>query len=767
MSSQQTNVFHNDAYGDVHTKQTTTREPWWFSLMPPFLLTLITTLFYLPSLYYPFQFDDLANISKKFSIRFDNPLARCFTNSRWISDWLNCLNYKLCHVNPVYYRIFNLAIHILMGLLIFYLVHALCTKAIHKPFLYSHRNVIAFVTSFLFLLHPVQTQTVSYVIQARVEGLASFFVILMLFCFIKLITSPNTLYLLTWGGALALCSFLACGTKELVIIAPVLFILCDWFFISQERWEFFKSHLLFHIIFSVSFLALMVHYLTPQYALHAISLKVITANNRGNIITTTPVDFITPFQFLISEFRVVAHYILMYLWPFNISVEYNWKIIPTIFSSHVIIPFLFLLSIFSSAVYCAIKKQFSFWAFGLFWFFACVAPRSTIIPSPELGYDYKAYLASVGILFICAIPLTAFFGFILKICNYIIINHYKQGILTQPVYFLTTTLLFLPLGVLTLQRNTIWSNEIAFWEDNIKKAPEKARAHNNYGVALSEASRFDEAIKEYKRAIELDKFYSDPFSNIAVAYSLKGQFDLAIEALKSAIVLNPEYAEAYNNLGTLYIKNGNLDLAEKMLNKAIALRGYYGKALYNMGRLYIERKQDEKAWEYFKRATQGDLDTPDGFYTLGQLSLRLNRHQEAVKAFERIIEKGLSIEQVWFGLANAYYLTKDYDKAISIYTRLHQTNPLDNRYIYNLGETYFIKKNYDLALACFKKATTLPKPLPQSFFRTVNCLEQLNRKQEAKNFLQQLLHVNVQEDFKKVVQGELNRLNTEAKTRTV
>ncbi|MFA6526960.1 MAG: hypothetical protein WCT20_00875, partial [Candidatus Babeliales bacterium] len=85
---------------------------WWQQIVPPVLLTFLTYLFYWPSLHYPFQFDDIANISKKYAIRFDDPFNRFWINSRWFGDWLNTLNYKIGGFDPFYYRFFNVLIHL-------------------------------------------------------------------------------------------------------------------------------------------------------------------------------------------------------------------------------------------------------------------------------------------------------------------------------------------------------------------------------------------------------------------------------------------------------------------------------------------------------------------------------------------------------------------------------------------------------------------------------------------------------------------------------
>lgn len=725
----------------------------WQVLLPPSILVLLTTFFYYFSLNYPFQFDDIANITKKFAIRFDDPLERWWTNSRWLGDWMNRRNFDIGRFEPFYYRMFNLSIHIFSGIIVFYLVKSLCECLKEKTFFVNNATFIAFVSAGLFLLHPVQTQAISYVIQARIEGLATFFILSVILCFVKMSSSKSVLV----KGLLGLLTFvvglLACGTKEIVIVTPFLLVLVDWFFISQEQWSSFKSRLWFHVVFSAYIIGLMLHYLSPKFATDAITCSVVTGNNRGNILTPDPYDIITPFQFFISEFKVILHYLWMFVWPFGISVEYDWIAVKSFWSGEVLFPLIALLILVGFAFYFVSKKSYTFFSFGLFWFFISIAPRATIIPSPELVCDYKTYLASVGWLFVFAVVIVAVVNWILQFVKFP-----AEFVYVKYAPLATFSVLLLGLGVSTYNRNLIWSTCVGFWEDNIKKAPLKARAHNNYGVALSEAGRIDESIKSYLRAIELDKHYSDPLSNLAVAYSLKEETDKAIESLKAAINLCPNYPEALNNLGTLFIKKKQYEDAEKALSRAIELRPYYGKAWYNLGRLYLEQNQEEKAWCYFKKAVEGDLDNADGFFTFGQMSLKMKKYEEAVQAFQAVIKGGVENENVWFNLANSYFMLKQYDQAQAIYEKLIKKNPLEGRYIFNLAEAMFAKNNFMAAFELFKKSTALPQPIPQAFFRITHCLEKMNKYDEAKAHLADLEKINAPDEFKKIIGNEKMRL---------
>lgn len=745
--------------------------PFWQKLIPPTIISMLTTTFYYKSLSYPFQFDDLANITKKFNIRYANPLKKWWTNRRWMGEWLNRMNFDLGRFDPFYYRLTNLVIHIITGVFVFLIILEGCSKLKKRPFFQKNALFIASTVMALFLLHPVQTQAISYVIQARLEGLATLFVVAALFFFMKAFQTNKAWLRYPLAAISVTIAFFSCGTKEIAIVSPLLAILIDWFFLAEEEWASFKSRLWFHAIYSFTVFATFYHYFSPKFISDVAKLKFVAGNNRGNILTKHAHDVIRPLGFLISEFKVILHYLAMFIWPFSISVEYDWKMCENFFSPDSFFPFMALLGLFFLAVYSLYKKKGSFFGIGFLWFLIAVLPRSSIIPSPELVCDYKTYLGSIGWIFVLSTCFVAATNYIISKVNFFAdsfntTSEVKNNIFPQ---FASLCLVSLLTGYGAMQRNIVWSSPIEFWQDITIKAPLKARGHNNLGVALSESERFDEAIPCYLEAIRLDRNYSDPWSNLAVAYSVKGKVDKAIGALKQAIKIFPNYPEAYNNLGTLMIKKKNYDAAEKILLTALKIRPYYGKAFYNLGRLYMEKGDLEKSWEYFEKATQGDLDTTEGFFTLGQMSLKLKKYENATKAFSMALRRGknLTVEnsrRIRFNLANSYFMIKEYDKALSMYLSLNREEPNNHKYLYNLAEIYFSKQDFSTAAPIFKRLSQPPLGIAHAAFRYAHCQEKMKNFEEAKKILATIRDSEkVPKDLKISASREIGRLTIQAK----
>src|SRR5262249_20113290 len=140
-----------------------------------------------------------------------------------------------------------------------------------------------------------------------------------------------------------------------------------------------------------------------------------------------------------------------------------------------------------------------------------------------------------------------------------------------PLY-VASLLLLTVVGYGAQQRNLVWKSAAAFWEDIICHAPKRARAYNNYGVALCELGDNEGAIKNFWHAISLDQFYSDPYANLSVAYTNLKRYKDAINAMRRGIRIMPTQPEGYNNLASILISINEDDEAEALLKEALRLR---------------------------------------------------------------------------------------------------------------------------------------------------------------------------------------------------
>ncbi len=482
-------------------------------------------------------------------------------------------------------------------------------------------------------------------------------------------------------------------------------------------------------------------------------------NNIGNILTDKATDKILPLHFFISQFKVILHYLCMFVWPFSISVEYDWKLVTSFFAPDCFLPLIALCSIASFVYYLLQKNSTSIVAFAFLWFIVAIAPRSSFIPSSELLTDYKTYLSSSGIMLLFALGL-------IKLLTMLFSYEKLPAFAIKYRHYLISTILMTFLtcvGFLVYQRNKVWRSGEEFWFNIIQNARGKARAYNNYAVALSEKGQYKEALPYYQQAIDMDGHYPDPLNNIAVAHSFLGNMDMAIEALRRSINIQPHYPEAYNNLASFLIVKNDLDGAERALNVALQLRPYYGKAYFNMGKIWLQRNNSEKALECFKSACfNADLDTIEGFKICTKVAMSMKKFDDAIVACKRLLELEQSAENL-FILATAYQMSNKLNEAKQICLQAAKLKPNDFGLWYNLGELALQLQKHEEAIGYFQKASQLNASQPQPPFKIAYCYIQMQKKELAKNKLEEIINGTIFNDqIKGLARHELSQLEKTA-----
>ncbi|MFH0839252.1 MAG: tetratricopeptide repeat protein [Candidatus Omnitrophota bacterium] len=545
-------------------------------------------LIYANALQSPFIWDDKFLISENHFITHFKYIGEIFTHhlyysSAGLSNFYRplqslciMLDYAIWKNNPFGYHLTSVLFHIGCAFLIYLFIFRLFLQ-----------RTIAFLTSLLFLVHPIHSTVVDY-ISSRADSQATFFILLALVLFIKgihsslsqsvdakkktqpLVSSKIFVKKIYYIGSL-FSFILALLSKELAIITPFLLLLSGATVCAKDiKSAYAKKTMPFFIILIVYFFLRATIFNFPDAT--AVNPPVLSTR-----LLTTIESFV----------RLMG----LLLFPTHIHIEKSIPFSRGIFQMSTFISLCILLLIVAFIMQ-ARARRLRICFFGMLWFFIALIPMSNIVPINTTLADHWLYLPG--------------FGFLLTVVGGV---HYFIQILPPRIRrSVLITVLLLYIGVigvfslLTVKQNIVWADPLTFFKKAIEYSPGSYRPHNEIGILYLEKQWYDEAISEFQKAIALNPKFDQPYDNMGVAYDMKEDFENAVAAHKKAIELNPNSVKAYNNLGNAYNNAGRLDEAIEAYQAALKLNPQY-KALYNnLGVVYYKKGMFKEARLYWQKA---------------------------------------------------------------------------------------------------------------------------------------------------------------------
>jgi tetratricopeptide (TPR) repeat protein len=118
-----------------------------------------------------------------------------------------------------------------------------------------------------------------------------------------------------------------------------------------------------------------------------------------------------------------------------------------------------------------------------------------------------------------------------------------------------------------LRSQKAYLDSIDYYRAGMKKS-ETAALHNKMGISFLQLQRQIEAKKEFERAIQLDKSYSEPYNNLGALYYNNARYGRAVREYRKALRLNEANAAFHSNLGTAYFAERDYDRAIKEYARA-------------------------------------------------------------------------------------------------------------------------------------------------------------------------------------------------------
>ncbi len=399
------------------------------------------------------------------------------------------------------FHLSNLTFHFLTSLAVFFLIRSLASwQAVRAP-ANSRQPApwhVALWTAGLWVLHPVQTNAVTYLVQ-RMASLVTLFSVLSVAFYVIARTLMETengklglRAALLMGGSL-ICMGFAFLCKQNSFILPVLLLFTEaWFF----RTDTFHRILVFG----------RKHYVITT--MMALALALLCYNLVPDLLVIYEKRHFTLAERVMTEWRVLAWYVSLLLWPSpnRLSLEHD-----VVISTSLVQPITTLFSLLFLVVIVtwifSRRKRYPLITYGLLWFLLNLVIESTIIPL-ELVFEHRLYLSSIGFIFSSVLFISQ------------VLTRSTQKLSSQESQMIAWSVFAMvaaALALLTFQRNMTWADRIAFNRDNVAKAPLNPRAHGNLAVALSMEGAYAEAIQEANTALNLGQKNFESYSVAANA----------------------------------------------------------------------------------------------------------------------------------------------------------------------------------------------------------------------------------------------------------
>jgi len=651
------------------------------------ILVIAALIAYHNSFSVPFIYDDVTAIPGNVTIRHLWPIgpvlsppARVTTSGRPILNLSLAFNYAFGETDVWGFHAFNLAVHILAALILFGLVR----RTLLRPALVGLRGVrpaasnpearslrgnfpdsatlLAFTIAALWMLHPLQTESVTYTVQ-RAESLMGLFYLLTLYCFIRSqdsgirhqeTASPPSSRLTPdasslWYLASVFFCFLGMATKEVMVSAPLMVMLYDRTFVTgsfRKAWQM-RRRLYFGLAASWLLLGFLVW------------------STGGNRSGSAGFDSGMPWwTYALTQLPAIVHYLRLSLWPHPLIFDNGTAVV--IQASEVIPSALVIIALVTGTVIGL--RRWPTIGFAGVWFFAILAPSSSIVPVvTETMAEQRMYLPLAAVVVLVVLGIFTWAG--------------RLG-----AYVLLAVAVLL--GFLTFQRNKDYESTLSIWSDTAANRPENARAHNNLGEALTKVGRETEALQQFQEAVRLKPSDPDYNFNLATALSSTGHVQESLGQFEETLRLVPDYAKAHLYYGLALMKAGQAPKAIAHYEEALRINPAYAEAHNDLGIAFGQTGRMSEAIAQFDEALRLNPDDADAHNNLAFAYRQTGRLEDALAQLNEALRINPGFDEARNNLALVLDKLGRTTEAIEQYQELVRLNPSDPSYAeayYNLG----------------------------------------------------------------------------------
>jgi len=343
-----------------------------------------------------FHFDDNPSIVENASIKrmtSDNIIG-IITGIRPVVYLTLMFNYQLGGLNVAGYHIFNIAVHIANSMFVYLLMlWTLNLPALEAKYRGKAQRMALF-GALLFALHPIQTESVTYII-TRTEHLATFFYLATFLLFIKGAKTTRSSY---YVGAFFTAA-LSMGSKEWAVTLPALLMIYDYLFIADGKVRVVASRWMVYAAVTIPW----------AIVFRNLDLFAGASSGAGIGFTVATKSGITANTYWLTSLNVIWTYIRLLFLPIHQNLDYDYPIAKTLFEFPTLLSFVGHIVVVSAAFWFYKKKRWLLIPFGVAWFYIGLSPVQSIVPIIDVIFEHRAYMPSIGFFLAFVVAYEGFF----------------------------------------------------------------------------------------------------------------------------------------------------------------------------------------------------------------------------------------------------------------------------------------------------------------------------------------------------------------------
>jgi len=491
----------------------------------------------------PFVFDDIPSITENPTIRHLasalRPPAESTVGGRPLLNLTLAADYAAAGLAVRAYHATNIAIHALAALALFGLVRRTLLGLGQAS---AAATAAAFSAALIWALHPLQTESVTYVVQ-RAESLMGLLYLLTLYCFARSVGAPGGARL--WQAACACACLAGMAAKEVMVSAPLAVLLYDAVFAAGSVRAALRARAPLYCALAASWCAL--------------ALLVLSTHGRGG--TAGFGSGVSWWRYGLAQGPAVAHYLRLCFWPHPLVFDYGRTLAPPAPGD---IPGALAVACLLGATAWALVRRPALGFLGAC-FFLVLAPSSSVVPvATETMAEHRMYLALAPVVVLAVAAARRWLG-----------RASLAACLAVSAVLLAAT----------WERNLAYRSAEGLWRDVVARRPGNDRAQFNLGCELRRApGRLDEAVAHFREALRINPYYIEAHYNLGKALDALGKTPEAAAQYEQALMLNPTQADAHFCLARdLESTQGGLARAVDEYREALRLKPDFAEAHLSLG----------------------------------------------------------------------------------------------------------------------------------------------------------------------------------------